>query len=148
MTDHSLRRALAIRAYNSAAALLDQPELDEDAAFRALSDALASRELWSTIGTPANLLIGDWQVGRALCVNGLGDDAVAVMAAAVETANEIEIDDWLRASLHEGLARALHVAGDARYEAVYTFTESLIASIEDDDDREIIAAQFADLPEP
>lgn len=148
MSDNSPRRALAIRAYNAAADLLDQPELDADAAFRALADALASRELWSTIGTPVNLLIGDWQVARALCLNGLGDDAVSMMAEAVDTANEIEVDDWLRASLHEGLARALHATGDVRYEAVYTFTESLIAAIADADDREIIASQFADLPRP
>jgi hypothetical protein len=148
MSDEQLRRALAVRAYNAAAELLDQPELDADAAFRALADALASRELWSTIGTPVNLLIGDWQVARALCANGLGADAVAIMAAAVETANEMEIDEWLNASLHEGLARALHVAGDIRYEAVYTFTESLIGTIADEDDRAIIAAQFADLPRP
>ena len=148
MSDEAIRRSLAIRAYNAAAELLDQPELDADAAFRALADALASRELWSTIGTPVNLLIGDWQVARALCANGRGDDAVSIMAAAVDTANEMDVDDWLMASLHEGLARALNTTGDIRYEAVYTFTQSLIEAIVDDDDREIIAAQFADLPEP
>ena len=134
MSDEAIRRSLAIRAYNAAAELLDQPELDADAAFRALADALASRELWSTIGTPVNLLIGD--------------DAVSIMAAVVDTANEMDVDDWLMASLHEGLARALNTTGDIRYEAVYTFTQSLIEAIVDDDDREIIAAQFADLPEP
>lgn len=148
MSDHDSRRALAIRAYNAAADLLDQPELDADAAFRALADALASRELWSTIGTPVNLLIGDWQVARALCVNGLGHDALAMMSQAVGTADEIGVDDWLRASLHEGLTRALHATGDSRYATVHGFTESLIEAIADADDREVIAAQFADLPRP
>ena len=148
MSDQPTRRALAIRAYNAAADLLDQPELDADAAFRALADALASRELWAPIGTPVNLLIGDWQVARALCANGLGEDAVAMMSQAVDTANEIGVDDWLKASLHEGLTRALLASGDARYATVYSFTESLVAAIADADDREVIAAQFADLPRP
>lgn len=142
------RRMLAISAYNNAADLLGRHEISEEDAYRALCEALASRALWEPIGTPMNLLIGDWQVSRAMSINGLVEDAVVLLESAIGQAIEHELDDWLIASLHEGYARALLYADDERYGDVYMVAVQLIAGITDLEDRSIIEAQFADLPMP
>lgn len=142
------RRQLAISAYNNASDILDRSELSEEDAYRALCEALASRALWEPIGNAMNLLIGDWQVARALTVNGMAEDAVALIESAIARAIENAVDDWLIASLHEGYSRALLNAGDERYGDVYMVTVQLIAGISDLEDRSIIESQFADLPMP
>jgi hypothetical protein len=142
------RRILAISAYNNASDFLDRSELSEEDAYRALCEALASRALWEPIGNAMNLLIGDWQVTRALTVNGMADDAVTLIESAISRAIENAVDDWLIASLHEGYSRALLHADDERYGDVYMVTVQLIAGISDLEDRSIIEAQFADLPMP
>ena len=95
------RRMLAISAYNNASDILDRSELSEEDAYRALCEALASRALWEPIGNAMNLLIGDWQVARALTVNGMAEDAVTLIESAIARAIENAVDDWLIASLHE-----------------------------------------------
>lgn len=142
------RRRLAISAYNNASDILDRSELSEEDAYRALCEALASRSLWEPIGNAVNLLIGDWQVARALIVNGMAEDAVVLLESAITLAIENAVDDWLIASLHEGYSRALLNAGDERYGDVYMVAVQLIAGISDLEDRSIIESQFADLPMP
>ena len=142
------RRRLAISAYNNASDILDRSELSEEDAYRALCEALASRALWEPIGNAMNLLIGDWQVARALTVNGMAGDAVTLIESAIARAIENAVDDWLIASLYEGYSRALLNANDDRYSDVYTVTVQLIAGISDLEDRSIIESQFADLPMP
>ena len=129
------RRMLAISAYNNASDILDRSELSEEDAYRALCEALASRALWEPIGNAMNLLIGDWQVARALTVNGMAEDAVTLIESAIARAIENAVDDWLIASLHEGYSRALLNADDERYGDVYMVTVQLIAGISDLEDR-------------
>ena len=53
--------------------------------------------------------------------------------------------DWLVASVHEGLARALVVAKDDRADAEITKTAALISKIADSEDRALIEEQFSSI---
>ena len=79
-----------------------------------LDAAFASRQHWVDAGgTAENLAVADWQVAHAASQVGLADVALVFARAAVERAESNDVPTWLKASAHEGLARAHAAAGDA-----------------------------------
>jgi hypothetical protein len=137
-------RTLAASAYNSA---FEAVEAGNDPLF-ALELAAASLHLWCKVGNDQNLAIGYWLYSRALI--GAQSFHLAIEAAVKSLSHLSVIDspaDWLVASVNEGWARALYLAGDLRSEDAIARTKELIAEIADPEDRTLIATQFASLKE-
>ena len=147
LTD-SDRRTAAIDAYNRAWDLLDLGDSRSTEQDDELIDAAhASRYLWRTVGGPEQAAIGEWMISRAYAVTGHGESAVrhASRADAIVEAHP-DLPHWLRASVSEGMARALLAAGDATQGALWrdrAVTEC--AAIPDPDDRALIEEQVASL---
>lgn len=144
MTEQNLSekeiRALAVSVYNAAFEAVDSGENS----LLALELAAASLHLWRKVGNDQNLTIGYWLYSRALV--GAGNYLLAIEAAekSLEHLSKIENPaDWLMASAHEGLARALVAADDHRADEVIEKARQLVANIADSDDRELIQAQFS-----
>ncbi len=116
----------------------------------AIEKAEHSLEIWLEIGTEMNAAIGYWQVGRFKAFAGDLAGARAAHESCVESLGKVsDAPTWMRASAAELGARVLsdQPASDA-YRERYLAAEALIAQIDDQENHDHIAGQFADLPKP
>jgi hypothetical protein len=142
------QRALAAQLFNRTWELLETSRSPaEDRTM--LACALASRLHWTGIGDDENHVAGDWLVAHVASHLGYADLALDFAASAYETALAADppVPTWLVASAQEGLARA-HATADHsderdRYAAAARRT---LATIDDPEDRELIASQLASIP--
>ena len=126
-------RKLAIDSYNRAFELVI--EGDQNQLLEGLELAAASLHLWKQVGTQENEAIGLWLYSRALQKAGAKELAIHAAERSLELAEK----DWMIASALEALTRA---TGD---ETIKHRAIAAIEAIQDQDDRDIIASQFADL---
>jgi len=143
-------RKLAVGYFNAAWDLIDLPERTSDQDRDLLSIAVASRQHWVDAGgTAENLAVADWQVAYAASLAGFSDLALAFAQAAVDRAEAADVPVWMKASTHEGMARAHAAAGDrAGYEREAATVRSLLETVTDKEDRELIESQLASIPAP
>jgi len=142
MTD--TQRTLAIAMFNATWDLIDTTDRTPQQDQRMLTSACASRQLWNDIGGPEQLAVGDWQVAHVASLLGYASVALDFAAAAYARASVSDVPKWMVASACEGLARA-HAAADQATErdAWIERAEELLAEVEDDEDRQLIASQLA-----
>jgi hypothetical protein len=149
MTDH---RALAIGYFNAAWDLIDAESRTPDQDLAMLSLALASRQHWiEAEGTAENLIVADWQVAHVASLARLADTALRFAQSAVSRVDENgeSMPFWLKASVHEGMARAHATARDRDgFEREAAITRELLESVDDADDRELVAGQLASITPP
>lgn len=147
MTEH---RELGARYFNAAWDLIDLPERTADQDRDLLGLVFASRQHWiDGDGTTQNLVVADWQVAHAASLLGLADLALVFASTAVESAESADVPVWLRASVHEGLARAHAAAGDRQgYDREVEATQRLLELVDDAEGRDLVASQLASIPPP
>jgi len=120
------------------------PEQDDEL----IHAAHASRHHWAEVGTGANLARGEWQVSRVYATLGRSEPALyhaRRCLAYCEVDSEV-LEDWDLPYAYEALARAHVVAGDtAEAKRFGDQARELGERIEDDEDREQLAADLATL---
>lgn len=142
------QRTLAPRIFNHTWTLLDRPQLRRDEEEEMLAAAFAQRHLWYQVGDARNHAIADWQVSRVAAVLGYADLARRFGERSLEVAIENDLDPFVVGFAHEAIARAAADVDD-----IETFTEHLdlaracLAEIDDDEDREILAADLVEMSE-
>jgi hypothetical protein len=145
----SAHRAFAVAAFNGAWELIDSPDRSAEQDRKMLTLAFAARWHWGEIGTPENVAVSDWQVGHVAALAGEVSLAQRYSRSAYDIARAGDLPDWLRASTAEGMARACAVAGDAEgYERYAEEARALVATLDDDEDRELITGQLATISPP
>jgi hypothetical protein len=143
------RRSFAVAAFNGAWALIDKTDRTADDDRQMLTLAFASRWHWGEVGTEENQVISDWQVAHVASLVGDSSLALSFAHAAYDKARSANLPDWMRASTAEGLARAHACAGDhASYQQYADEARELCASVDDEEDRELILGQLASIPTP
>lgn len=141
-------RTLAPRAFNRTWELLDADELSRAEEEEMLAATFASRHHWYQVGTARNRAIADWQVARVAAVLGYADLARRFAEISLEIAVENELDPFIVGFAHEAIARAAADVDD-----VETFTEHLdraraqLVEIDDDEERDLLAADLAEMSE-
>jgi hypothetical protein len=141
-------RTFAARAFNEAWAFLDTDELTREKEEEMLATTFAQRYHWYSVGTERNMAIADWQVSRVAAVLGYEDLARRFGERSLEIAVEYSLDPFVEGFAHEAIARAAAIVDD-----IETFTEHLelaraaLAAVEDDEDREILQADLAEMSE-
>ncbi|MBV9485992.1 MAG: hypothetical protein JO246_08025 [Frankiaceae bacterium] len=151
MTDDTVdHRKLAVGYFNAAWDLIDLESRTPEQCRDLLGLALASRQHWIEAGgTDQNLAVSDWQVAYAASLGGFGNLALSFAQAAVDRAEAAAAPTWMKASVHEGLARAYAAVGDrAAYQHEADITRDLLAQVDDKDDRELVASQLESIPVP
>jgi hypothetical protein len=143
-------RDFAIGYFNAAWDLIDLPTRTAAQDRDMLGIALASRQHWVDAGgTDENLAVADWQVAHTASLAGFVDVALSFAQAAAVRADGGAVPTWLKASTHEGLARAHAVAGDrVGFEREAAVARALLETLPDDDDRQLIEGQLASIPIP
>ena len=139
MTDDELI-AFAKYNYNRAWDLVMEGA-DHDA-LAGLECAAASLDAWRKVGTAKNEAIGLWMLSRAYEKVGQFDEALSAAERSLAIANTLELD-WMIASAHEALARVTR--NTPHFESNRDAAAAAIAAIKDDEERALIASQFADL---
>lgn len=141
-------RTFAPRAFNVTWTLLDADELTREEEEEMLSATFAQRYHWYAVGTARNRAIADWQVSRVAAVLGYANLARRFGERSLETAVEYALDPFVKGFAHEAIARAAADVDD-----VETFIEHLelaravLTEIEDDQDRELLQADLAEMSE-
>lgn len=146
--DQDEHQAQAIEYFNAAWDLIDTRERTSEQDRDMLALAAASRQHWIDAGgTPENLTVADWQVAHAASQAGLADVALTFAGAAVGRAESNDLPTWLKASTHEGMARA-HAAAGQKDEYTYEvdLTRALLEKVADADDRTLVESQLASIP--
>jgi hypothetical protein len=142
----SWHRTLAPRAFNRTWELLDKDELTRAEEEEMLACTFAQRHHWYQVGNARNHAIADWQVSRVAAVLGYADLARRFGEISLEIAIENDLDPFVSGFAHEAIARAAADVDD-----VETFTEHielarvLLAEIENDEDRDLLAADLAEM---
>jgi hypothetical protein len=134
-------RALAAGYFNRAWDLIDLEARNPEQEQEMLTLAFAARQHWIEAGgTAENLITSDWQVAHVASLAGLSDLALRFARAAASRAETADVPLWLKASTHEGLARAHAAAGDREsYQREARLTRELL---------DAIAGQLASIPAP
>ena len=150
MTEPTAHRALAAGYFNQAWELIDLASRTAEQDRDLLSTSFASRRHWIDAGgTDQHLVIADWQVAHAASLTGFPDVAEAFSTSAYERARTAGLPPWLRASTAEGRARARSAAGDRDgYDRFAAEARELLATVDDDEDRQLIESQLAAIPVP
>ncbi len=139
-------RTLAPRAFNRTWELLDADDLSREDEEEMLATTFAQRYHWYQVGDLRSKAIADWQVARVAVVLGYADLARRFGERSLEIAEEHELGPFLVGFGHEAVARAA-----AEVDDVETFTEhfeaarALIEEIEDDEEREVLVADLAEM---
>lgn len=141
-------RELAVRLFNRCWELLESTR-DHDDDVELLTVAFSCRYHWLNAGETEQWIVSDWMVARAAAVVGDGRLSLLFAQRAHAAAQENEVPDWLVASSAEGVARAYAAAGDVEQFNHYAALASrLVAVIADEEDRQLIASQLADIHVP
>ena len=145
--EKSEERSLAAKLYNECWEILESLDATSDQVAALLTNAFTSRYHWLPIGEAQQHICADWMVSRAACAADFGDLAVFFALRAYEGAKNAVVDDWLTASVAEGLARAYATSGDEVLREQWRATaQTLVDAISDEEDRVIIADQLATVP--
>jgi hypothetical protein len=139
----------AIAAFNRAWELIELTERSPADDAEMLAAAFASRYLWESVGGDEQRAVGDWQIAHVASWIGYGDLALSRAASALQRVEQNGWTDWRLASCYEGMARAHAAAGDAAgYEHWAALAREAIDSLEDEEDRDLVASQLASIPPP
>jgi hypothetical protein len=140
-------RQVAVDTFNRAWELLEVPVRSPERDRELLGLAFTSRHHWGVVGGAEELMVGDWMIAHVASVLGYGALAERYASVALDACRANGWSDWRLASMLEGMARASAAiddeAGRDRYAAE---ARQVLASIDDKDDRELIAAQLASIP--
>jgi hypothetical protein len=150
MSEAINHRKLAVGYFNAAWDLIDLRERTAAQDRDMVGIALTSRQHWVEAGgTDENLSVADWQVAHAASLAGFGQVALSFAQAAVDRADSSDVPTWLKASTHEGLARAYAALGETvSFDREVAVARALLETVSDRDDRELVESQLASIPAP
>jgi DNA-binding transcriptional MerR regulator len=146
--DDATHRRLAVDLFNHTWRLLELEKRLPEQIDEMIAAVHASRYHWMQVGTPAHAARGEWQCARVYSTLGRAEPALwhARRCLQLADAGGEGFEDWDSAGAHEGMARALLVAGEreeaARHAAV---ARELLEAVEDEEDRQIIAGDLESL---
>jgi hypothetical protein len=141
-------RTFAPQAFNRTWELLDLDVRTSEEDEEMLAATFTQRFHWYEVGDPRNRAIADWQVSRVAAVLGYAELSQRFGERSLAICEENDLDAFVRGFAHEAIARAA-----AEVDDVETFTEhlelakALLPDIEETEDRDILAADLAEMSE-
>lgn len=135
-------RSVAVSTYNACWELLESARSAEDNR-NLLSLAFTSRYHWLQAGSAMQWAMADWMVSRCAAAIGEGNLSMTFAKSAVASVPE-DAPAWLRASVHEGMARACVAIGDGEGRVQHIAqARKILASEPSQEDRQLIESQIA-----
>jgi hypothetical protein len=140
-------RQVAVDAFNRAWELIDLLGRTPEQERELLALAFTSRYHWGVVGGDEEAMVGDWLIAHVASLQGLGEVAHRSASSALDICRANGWTDWRLASMLEGMARASAVTGDDHARDRYAAeARRVLATVEDEEDRTLIASQLATIP--
>ena len=140
-------RRRAVNLFNEVWTLLETNDRTQEQDERMVHAAHGSRLHWETAGTTENMAVGDWLCSRVYAVLGRAEPALYHARWCRSRAESNHLPAWVLAEAHEALARAHAVAGDAEDARLHAEeARAIAATIEAEDDRDVVLRDLATLP--
>jgi hypothetical protein len=140
-------RQVAVATFNQAWELLETPVRSPERDRALLGLAFTSRYHWGVVGGDEEHMVGDWMIAHVASILGLGSLAERYASSALDTCRVNGWTDWRLASMLEGMARASAAIGDDHGRDRYAAeARRVLETVEDKEDRELIASQLASIP--
>jgi hypothetical protein len=136
-TDADLHRKLAVRFFNEAWALIEQPDRTEDDNLLMIHLAHASRMHWQAVGDASNRTIGEWQISRVYSVLIRAEPALYHAQSCLRIAATTE-SPFLQGYAHEALARAFAITANSALDRHLSAARSFAERITDVNEREAL----------
>lgn len=135
-------RSVAVSTYNGCWDLLESARSVEDDR-NLLSLAFTSRYHWLQVGNATQSATADWMVSRCAAAIGEGPLSKTFAKSALASVPG-DAPAWMRASMHEGMARACVAIGDddGRVQHIAQARQAL-ATEQSEENRELIESQIA-----
>jgi hypothetical protein len=153
MTDEPLdaesgwHRQVAVDAFNAAWELIDLASRTPEQEREMLGLAFTSRYHWGIVGGDEQAMVGDWLIAHIASLLGFGDLAHRFASTALDVCRANGWTDWRLASTLEGMARASAATGDDHARDRYASeARRVLATVEDKEDRDLIASQLSSIP--
>ncbi|MGD1012001.1 MAG: hypothetical protein ABR925_05665 [Acidimicrobiales bacterium] len=141
------RKQEAVAAFNRAWELIEATGRTGEDDAEMLAAAFASRCLWDLVGGDEPCAIGDWQIAHVASLLGYADLSLSRANSALQLVVADGWTDWRLASCYEGMARAEAAAGNrAERDRFAALAREVLAGLDDEEDRELIASQLASIP--
>ena len=105
------RRQIAVNTFNLTWELMLKQDRTPEENDRMLHAAHASRFHWGEVGTPVNLVRGEWQVSRVYAVLNRAEPALYHARRCLAICEANGIGDFDLAYAYEAIARALAIDG-------------------------------------
>jgi DNA-binding transcriptional MerR regulator len=145
--DAQTQRALAARLFNEVWEMLEKSDRTPDDDLGMVHKAHASRWHWSQVGTPVNVVRGEWQCSRVYATLRRFEPALYHAQQALAICESAGIGDFDLAFCYEAMARAYAVGGMAGESREWRErAEQSAAAITEADDRELLLADVASIP--
>jgi hypothetical protein len=140
-------RQVAVDAFNRAWELIDLLGRTPEQERELLALAFTSRYHWGVVGGDEEAMVGDWLIAHVASLQGFGELALRYASSALDICRANGWTDWRLASMLEGMARAAAVTGDDHARDRYAAeARRVLATVEDEEDRTLIASQLATIP--
>jgi hypothetical protein len=140
-------RQVAVDTFNAAWELIELPSRSPEQDREMLGLAFTSRYHWGIVGGDEQAMVGDWMIAHVASLLGFGDLAHGFASNALDVCRANGWADWRLASALEGMARAAAATGDDHARDRYASeARRVLATVDDKDDRELIASQLASIP--
>ena len=147
-TEQGWHRRQAVECFNAVWTLLDKPSRTQEEDDTMIHTAHASRYHWGHVGTPVNLVRGEWQISRVYAALGQAESALAHARRCLELCEQHGIGDFDLAYAYEAMARAAAVAGDSPMRGFYLRkAEQAAPQIAEEDDRNLLLSDLTTIPE-
>ena len=140
-------RQVAVDAFNRAWELIDLLGRTPEQERELLALAFTSRYHWGVVGGDEEAMVGDWLIAHVASLQGFGELAHRYASNALDVCRANGWTDWRLASMLEGMARASAFTGDDHARDRYAAeARRVLATVEDEEDRALIASQLATIP--
>ena len=140
-------RQVAVDAFNGAWELIELASRTPEQERELLGLAFTSRYHWAIVGGDEQAMVGDWLIGHVASLLGFGELAHRFASNALDICRANGWADWRLASALEGMARASAATGDDHARDRYASeARRVLATVEDKDDRDLIASQLGSIP--
>jgi hypothetical protein len=144
-TQLATTRDFASRFFNETWELLAQTDRTADEDVMMIHLAHGSRAHWRVAGGPKEWAISEWQISRVYAELNRAEPAVFHARQAIALAGGGQLGLALSASAHEGLARALRVAGeDEAAQIAADHAAMLLLQIKNEEDHDYVVDDLAD----
>ena len=143
LTIEDLHRKEAIDNFNETWSLIEKEHRTHDEMIDMLHKAHASRYHWGKIGTPLELLRGEWQISRVYAISGMAESSILHGKESLRLCKENNIGDFDLAFAYEAVARAYNIIKDTENVEYYLAKAHEAANnIQKPEDREYLISEL------